>query len=66
VRHATLTASSNSKREDTPLLGQRWKPYQAYWQTERDKMVKTCNQCHSVNFAKEQLQHGDEMMPAAG
>jgi len=35
---------------------------QASWQTKRDKMVKTCKQCHSVNFAKEQLQHGDEMI----
>ncbi len=35
---------------------------QLSWQTERDKMVKTCNQCHSVNFAKDQLQHGDDMI----
>jgi hydroxylamine dehydrogenase len=32
------------------------------WQRERDKMIKTCNQCHSVNFAKEQLHLGDEMI----
>src|SRR6266496_395701 len=32
------------------------------WQRERDKMIKTCNQCHSVNFAKQQLQQGDEMI----
>ncbi len=38
---------------------------QAAWQAERDKMVKTCNQCHSVNFAKEQLEHGDEMIKNA-
>jgi len=31
------------------------------WQRERDKMIKTCNQCHSVNFAKQQLQQGDDM-----
>src|SRR6202008_2855776 len=35
---------------------------QASWQTERNKMAKTCNQCHSVNFAKERLQHGGEMI----
>jgi cytochrome c553 len=29
------------------------------WQKERDKMVKTCNQCHSVNFAKAELTKGD-------
>jgi arginyl-tRNA--protein-N-Asp/Glu arginylyltransferase len=32
------------------------------WQRERDKMIKTCNQCHSVNFAREQLQMGDDMI----
>lgn len=35
------------------------------WQKERDKMVKTCNQCHSGNFAKEQLQAGDDMIKNA-
>jgi len=25
-------------------------------------MTKTCNQCHSVNFAKEQLGRGDDMI----
>jgi hydroxylamine dehydrogenase len=38
---------------------------QASWQAERDKMVKTCNKCHSVNFANDQLQHGDEMIKNA-
>src|SRR5690242_8391606 len=32
------------------------------WQRERDKMLKTCNQCHSMNFAKQQLQMGDDMI----
>ncbi|HZQ95101.1 MAG TPA: multiheme c-type cytochrome [Candidatus Sulfotelmatobacter sp.] len=35
------------------------------WQRERDKMVKTCNQCHSVNFAKQQLALGDDMIKNA-
>lgn len=35
---------------------------QASWQTERDKMLQTCNQCHSINFARQQLQHGDDMI----
>lgn len=35
------------------------------WQKERDKMLKTCNQCHSVNFAKQQLQAGDDMIKNA-
>jgi hypothetical protein len=32
------------------------------WQRERDKMLKTCNQCHSMNFAKQQLAAGDDMI----
>lgn len=35
------------------------------WQRERDKMLKTCNQCHSGNFAKQQLQQGDDMIKSA-
>jgi hypothetical protein len=35
------------------------------WQAERDKMVKTCNQCHSVNFAKAELEKGDQMIREA-
>ncbi len=35
---------------------------QESWQTERDKMIKTCNQCHSVNFAKAELEKGDRMI----
>ena len=32
------------------------------WQNERNKMLKTCNQCHSVNFAKAELDKGDKMI----
>jgi len=35
------------------------------WQRERDKMLKTCNQCHSGNFAKQQLEQGDDMIKNA-
>jgi len=35
------------------------------WQKERDKMTATCNQCHSVNFAKAELQKGDQMIKEA-
>jgi len=35
------------------------------WQKERDKMVKTCNRCHSVNFAKGELGKGDMMIKDA-
>jgi hydroxylamine dehydrogenase len=32
------------------------------WQKDRDKMLKTCNLCHSVNFAKAELEKGDDMI----
>jgi len=32
------------------------------WQRERDKMLNTCNQCHSANFARQQLEYGDDMI----
>jgi hypothetical protein len=32
------------------------------WQKERDKMLETCGQCHSANFAKAELEKGDEMI----
>jgi len=35
------------------------------WQQERDKMLKTCNQCHSLNFAKGELEKGDKMIEEA-
>jgi len=35
------------------------------WQKERDKMIKTCNQCHSANFAKGELEKGDQTLKAA-
>jgi hypothetical protein len=35
------------------------------WQRERDKTVKACNQCHSVNFAKAELEKGDQMIREA-
>jgi hypothetical protein len=35
---------------------------QADWQKERDKMLKACSQCHSDNFARAELQKGDDMI----
>jgi len=35
------------------------------WQTERDKMIKTCSTCHSEKYAREQLSMGDSMMQKA-
>jgi hypothetical protein len=38
---------------------------QQEWQKEREKMIDTCHQCHSVNFAKIELEKGDKMIRAA-
>lgn len=38
---------------------------QASFQTERDKMLSTCTQCHSRDFASLQLQYGDDMIKNA-
>ena len=35
------------------------------WQKDREKMTKTCNRCHSVNFAKGELAKGDMMIKDA-
>ena len=32
------------------------------WQKERDEMVQTCNQCHSANFARAELEKGDQII----
>jgi hypothetical protein len=32
------------------------------WQKERGEMLKTCNRCHSANFAKAELEKGDQMI----
>jgi cytochrome c553 len=35
------------------------------WQRERDKMLATCGQCHSANFAQGELEKGDDMIRQA-
>jgi hypothetical protein len=32
------------------------------WQKERNKMERTCNECHSIGFAKAELKKGDRMI----
>jgi hypothetical protein len=32
------------------------------WQAHRDKMLDTCNRCHSANFARAELEKGDDMI----
>ncbi len=38
---------------------------QESWQKERDKMLKACNKCHSINFAKAELEKGDQIIKDA-
>jgi hypothetical protein len=38
---------------------------QESWQTERDKMLKTCTQCHSKIYAAGELAKGDDMIKNA-
>jgi len=38
---------------------------QETWATEREKMVKVCNQCHSQQYARKQLEMGDSIMQKA-
>jgi cytochrome c553 len=38
---------------------------QENWQKKRDEMTAACNQCHSINFAKAQLEKGDQMIKEA-
>jgi hypothetical protein len=38
---------------------------QADWQKERDRMVRTCAQCHSANFVGPELQKGDDIIRSA-
>jgi hydroxylamine dehydrogenase len=35
------------------------------WQRERDRMIETCNKCHSRNFARGELEKGDQMIRAS-
>jgi hydroxylamine dehydrogenase len=35
------------------------------WQKSRDKMLQTCSECHSTNFARQQLEQGDNMIKEA-
>ena len=38
---------------------------QEAWDTERNKMLETCNTCHSGNFAQLELEKGDNMIREA-
>jgi len=32
------------------------------WQTERDRMIRVCSDCHSENFARGELEKGDDFL----
>jgi hydroxylamine dehydrogenase len=58
-------AGNTTSRLDVVKGAQVARLTQDDWQKERDKMIATCNQCHSVNFAKSELQKGDQMIKEA-
>lgn len=35
---------------------------QEEWQKDRDRMIGTCHQCHSLNFVRAELDKGDQMI----
>ncbi len=35
------------------------------WQAEREQALKSCNDCHSINFARTELEKGDRMIREA-
>ena len=35
------------------------------WDAERNEMISICSQCHSENFARGELEKGDEMIRQA-
>jgi len=52
-------------RLDVVKVGDVARLTQEAWQRERDKMIDTCNQCHSKNFATAELAKGDDMIREA-
>ena len=58
-------AGNATKRLDVVKAAQVARLTQEDWQKERDKMVATCNQCHSTNFVKSELQKGDRIIKDA-
>jgi len=58
-------AGNPTKRLDVVKGAQLARLTQEEWQQERDKMIAICNQCHSANFAKSELQKGDQIIADA-
>jgi len=38
---------------------------QEEWQKDRDKMINTCHQCHSINFVNAEMEKGDQIIKSA-
>ncbi|MFN8589638.1 MAG: multiheme c-type cytochrome [Candidatus Eisenbacteria bacterium] len=58
-------AGKPTARLDVVKAGDVARLDQASWQTQRDRMITACSQCHSKKFAQEQMQAGDDMIKAA-
>ena len=59
----TLDREALAKIGEMKTLGE--KLAQEAWEAERQKMLKTCSQCHSENFARKELEKGDDMIREA-
>ncbi len=58
-------AGNATSRLDVIKSAQVARMTQEDWQKERDKMLATCNQCHSMNYAKGELLKGDQIIKEA-
>ena len=58
-------AGNPTKRLDVVKAADVARLTQESWQVERDKMLATCKQCHSGNFAKGELGKGDDTIRQA-
>lgn len=58
-------AGNPTKRLEVVKAAQIARLTQEEFDKERHKLVQTCNQCHSKNFAKAQLAKGDQMIREA-
>jgi hydroxylamine dehydrogenase len=50
---------------DAVLSAKMLRSSHAQWSDQRDKMIRTCSQCHSGNFAKTHLENTDQLLKEA-
>jgi hydroxylamine dehydrogenase len=63
--HVLDPQGNPTPRLDLVKAGKVARLTQEEWQAERDKMVKTCSQCHSETYARTNLKNADAMIKEA-